>query len=183
MPPPSWWEWPWPLALWRACQWPSFHGWLSKRWVMSWLCSQHCCYIQFGNTAFIIKRSCLFKKLHFRLFGYSQMTNPSLALLWEFFKPVCHSLLMISAFTFVKETASVTTAATVEGIFGALYFGIGRGMGGLAGGLCIQHFGDSSTFLFFAIGALGSSLIYSTLALINKYCHRRSKTRSDENNL
>ncbi len=38
------------------------------------------------------------------------------------------------------------TTSTVESIFGALYFGVGRGLGGLFGGLAMEAMPAKSAF-------------------------------------
>ena len=50
--------------------------------------------------------------------------------------------------TFVKDNAPLTTMATMEAIFGSSYFGVGRGLGGLFGGLSIEAFGDVTSFRY-----------------------------------
>ena len=64
-----------------------------------------------------------------------------LCILFEAMKPVCTTLLLIAAMTFVKDVSPITTAATLEGIFGAAYFGIGRGLGGFFGGISVEYIG------------------------------------------
>ena len=43
----------------------------------------------------------------------------------------------------------MSTAATVECFFGAAYFGVGRGIGGLIGGFAIDELGVAVTFQVF----------------------------------
>jgi hypothetical protein len=45
-----------------------------------------------------------------------------------------------------RSHSPLTTAATVESIFGASYFGVGRGVGGLIGGFAIYDLGVTVTF-------------------------------------
>ena len=85
---------------------------------------------------------------------------------------------MISAFSFVKEVSTLTTAATVEGIFGALYFGFGRGLGGLLGGFSLSKLGNSMTFVCFAAGALVCALIYASVVAIARFRQFFTKVRS-----
>ena len=69
-----------------------------------------------------------------------------LSLLLEVLKPFCTTLFMIAVFAFVKEVSPMTTTSTVEAVFGALYFGAGRGLGGLLGGLALEFLGSDQTF-------------------------------------
>ena len=66
----------------------------------------------------------------------------------EVLKPFCTTLFMIAVFAFVKEVSPMTATSTVEAIFGALYFGAGRGLGGLLGGLALQSLGSEQTFRY-----------------------------------
>ena len=54
----------------------------------------------------------------------------------------------------------MATVASVEGLFGAMYFGIGRGMGGLFGGFCFELLGASLTFKCFAVAAATCGMVF-----------------------
>ena len=84
-----------------------------------------------------------------------------LCILFEGLKPFCTTLLLISAMTFIKDVSPLTTTATLEGIFGAAYFGIGRGFGGFIGGIATETFGFIATFQIFGIMGLVTGLIYA----------------------
>ncbi len=72
---------------------------------------------------------------------------------------------MIAAFTFVKDSSPLTAVATVEGVFGAAYFGVGRGIGGLAGGFIMGR--KSEAFGIFAAVAAAAAVVYAvSLAVI-----------------
>jgi hypothetical protein len=43
---------------------------------------------------------------------------------------------------------------------GALYFGVGKALGGLAGGLAMKELGNRVTFRLFALLAFLSALVY-----------------------
>jgi hypothetical protein len=64
----------------------------------------------------------------------------------EALKPLCTTLLLIAVFSFIKNKSPMSTAATVECIFGAAYFGVGRGIGGFVGGFAIDAMGAQLTF-------------------------------------
>ena len=84
-----------------------------------------------------------------------------LCILFEGLKPFCTTLLLISAMTFVKDVSPLTTTATLQGIFGTAYFGIGRGLGGFIGGVTTETFGFIETFQIFGIIGLGTGVIYA----------------------
>ncbi len=65
---------------------------------------------------------------------------------YKVLKPWCTTLTLIASFSFVKSASPVATVATVEGVFGALYFGVGRGLGGLLGGLAVKGVGAKVAF-------------------------------------
>ena len=120
-----------------------------------------------------------------RLFGYSLMGDTILlCILFEAMKPVCTTLLLIAAMTFVKDVSPITTAATLEGIFGAAYFGIGRGLGGFLGGISVEYIGFILTFQLFGLISLGTGLLYSFVMIVNnkiksrKYVMRNSEDPS-----
>ena len=84
----------------------------------------------------------------------------SLCVLLEALKPFCTTLLLISAMTFVKDVAPLTTSATMEGIFGSSYFGVGRGLGGFLGGVATEYLGFVETFNLFGMISLGTGVLY-----------------------
>ena len=118
-----------------------------------------------------------------RLLGYSIIGETvSLCILLEVFKPFCTTLLLISAMTFVKDVSPLTTAATIEGIFGAAYFGAGRSLGGFAGGFLTESLGFVQTFQIFALISLLSGLIYISTAALDTRLKSRHYALSDETN-
>ena len=103
-----------------------------------------------------------------RMLGYSLIHLPELSLLFELVKPACTTLLLISAMNFVKDVSPMTTTASMEGIFGSLYFGVGRGLGGLVGAYIWEAFGARATFRIFSCIAIGSAVVYLTVVLVRK---------------
>jgi len=111
-----------------------------------------------------------------RLLGYSFITTPEYSLIFEVLKPFGNSLLMIAAMTYAKDNATITTMASLEGIMGALYFGVGKALGGLLGGLAIDSLGERTTFRIFSGLALISSLAY----FLFNYFYKRRKSGNME---
>lgn len=109
-----------------------------------------------------------------RMFGFAQLTRAEPFLILEVAKPFCTTLLLISVMTFVKDNAPLTTMATMEAIFGSSYFGVGRGLGGLFGGLSIEAFGDVTSFRIFGGSAVLSAIMYSVTMTIDG-CRRSRK--------
>ena len=88
-----------------------------------------------------------------RLVGFSLLPSlPSAssagaaALALETLKPACTTLLLISCMTFVRDASPMETAATAEGVFGSAYFGVGRGLGAVAGAAAWEAVGVARTF-------------------------------------
>ena len=75
-------------------------------------------------------------------------------LLYETFKPISTTLVIISTFDFIRKSVPMTTYATVNSIFGASYFGVGRGLGGLAGGYAISDLGFRLSFRYYYSGGV-----------------------------
>ena len=120
-----------------------------------------------GHGAIVVSALGLYS---IRFLGYSLLPQigVELALVFEFLKPLCTTLLLISAMTFVKDVSPVTTAASMEGLFGSMYFGVGRGLGGLVGAYAWESYGGAATFRLFSIGSMASALMYSGFALAQR---------------
>ena len=82
-------------------------------------------------------------------------------LLYETFKPISTTLVIISTFDFIRKSVPMTTYATVNSIFGASYFGVGRGLGGLAGGYAISDLGFRLSFRYYNLGRQGSPGLFT----------------------
>ena len=95
-----------------------------------------------------------------RFAGYAFVRTPEASLVLELFKPFSTTLLLISAFTFIKEVSPMTTAATVEAIFGSLHFGVGRGLGAMAGAYLLKFLGARLAFQVFSVISLASAIVY-----------------------
>jgi len=109
-----------------------------------------------------------------RMFGFAELTRAEPFLILEVAKPFCTTLLLISVMTFVKDNAPLTTMATMEAIFGSSYFGVGRGLGGLFGGLSIEAFGDVTSFRIFGGLAVLIAVMYSVTMTLER-CRKSRK--------
>ena len=105
-----------------------------------------------------------------------------LCMLFEGLKPFCTTLLLISAMTFVKDVSPLTTAATLEGIFGAAYFGVGRGLGGFVGGFSTELIGFVNTFQVLGLISLGTGLMYIFSTLLDGKIKSRRYTLENGKN-
>lgn len=110
-----------------------------------------------------------------RMIGYSMISKiPELFLIFEAIKPISTTLFMIATFDFIRISCPMTTFATVYAIFGAVHFGFGRGVGGLAGGYATSFWGFQSSFAFFSILSFSVAVIYIILSCIDLKISRKS---------
>ena len=79
-----------------------------------------------------------------RLIGYSYLNNPYMCLVYEVMESITSALMMTSMTAYAAQLSSTTTLTTVQGVFGAAYFGIGRGIGTFVGGFLMKWFGGGS---------------------------------------
>lgn len=61
-----------------------------------------------------------------RLIGYSVIYNPWLSLIFEAMECLTHSLCFTAAVTYAARLSTVTTDTTIQGIFGGLFYGVGK---------------------------------------------------------
>ena len=95
-----------------------------------------------------------------RMLGYSFITNPVLVYPFEALEGLTMALMMTSAVTYVAKISTPSTIASVMGMMGALFFGVGKGSGSLFGGLIMSYIGAQNTFRFFAVNAAICALTY-----------------------
>lgn len=112
---------------------------------------------KFGNSNIIVLALSVYS---LRLLGYSFIEQPLQSLIFEILKPFGNSLLMIAAMTYAKNNADIETMASLEGLMGALYFGVGKSVGSLVGGLLIDELGVRNTFRCFGTVSLVAASLY-----------------------
>ena len=95
-----------------------------------------------------------------RLLGYSFISDPVYVYPFEALEGLTMALMMTSAVTYVAKISTPSTIASVMGMMGALFFGVGKGSGSLFGGLIMNSWGAPNTFRFFAVTASICALIY-----------------------
>lgn len=131
-----------------------------------------------GNNNVIVLALALYS---FRLLGYSFINSPMESLFFEFLKPFGNSLLMIAAMTYAKSNADISTMASLEGVMGALYFGVGKALGSLSGGLAIESIGVRNTFRCFSVASLVAASVYLCFTLL--YDKRQRQEKGHEKDL
>jgi len=81
-----------------------------------------------------------------RLFGYSISSSIKHILFLELLKPLGNPLSMVTALHFIRSHAGYHNMASLEGLFGSIYFGVGKGGGVLLGGMLAKYFGYRMAF-------------------------------------
>ncbi|KAL7301823.1 hypothetical protein TKK_0005430 [Trichogramma kaykai] len=95
-----------------------------------------------------------------RLIGYSMIYNPWYSLIFEVFESVTVSVSFTAAVVYIALLSTASTESSVQGILGALYFGIGKSIGNFVGGLLIDAIGIRPTFQIFAAVTLLTAVLY-----------------------
>ena len=95
-----------------------------------------------------------------RMLGYSFIANPIFVYPFEALEGLTMALMMTSAVTYVAKISNPATIASVMGMMGALFFGVGKGSGSLFGGLIMSYIGAPNTFRFLAVNAAICALTY-----------------------
>jgi hypothetical protein len=96
-----------------------------------------------------------------RLLGYSFVENPVYVYPFEALEGLTMALMMTSAVTYVARISTPNTIASIMGIMGALFFGVGKAVGSLFGGTLMAYFGAEWTFRYFAINGAICALTYA----------------------
>jgi len=111
-----------------------------------------------------------------RMIGYSFLQNPTHVYPYEALEGFTMALMMTSAVTYVAKISTPTTIASVMGLMGSLFFGIGKGSGSLFGGLLMSRVGTRWTFRLLA-GVAGFCAVGYTAFQIVFVKPRRSKEK------
>ena len=91
---------------------------------------------------------------------YSFILSPIYVYPFEALEGLTMALMMTSAVTYVAKISTPTTIASVMGLMGAVFFGVGKGSGSLFGGLIMYNCGARVTFQILSAVAALSALIY-----------------------
>lgn len=76
--------------------------------------------------------------------------------------------MLITVFCFIQEKSPLSTAATVESIFGSSFYGVGRGLSGLFGGFLIDKLGTIQAFRIIAATAIVVGIVYGIATEVNQ---------------
>jgi hypothetical protein len=96
-----------------------------------------------------------------RLIGYSFLDQPVFVYFYEALEGLTMALMMTSAVTYVAKISSNDTLASVMGMMGALFFGVGKGSGALIGGMLMSAAGARTAFRLMAGNAVACAIFYA----------------------
>ncbi|MPC09824.1 Major facilitator superfamily domain-containing protein 6 [Portunus trituberculatus] len=99
----------------------------------------------------------------FRMLGYSFITNPWWCMPFEALECFTVSLMSAAAVSYAADLATPATLATLQGVYGGLYYGVGRGLGSLVGGFLIGPLGVRNTFRIMALVCAVTCIVYFIL--------------------
>ena len=99
-----------------------------------------------------------------RLIGYSYLTMPYMCLVYEVMESITSALMLTSMLAYAAQLSSTTTLTTVQGVFGAAYFGLGRGFGTFVGGFLMKWLGGGGPDK--TVGTRGTFRILGVIAAI-----------------
>merc|ERR1712083_215286 len=108
--------------------------------------------------------------------GYSYLQNPKHVYPYEALEGFTMALMMTSAVTYVAKISTPTTIASVMGLMGSLFFGLGKGSGSLVGGLLMSRVGTRWTFRLLA-GVAGVCAVGYTTFQVFYVVPKRSKQK------
>lgn len=98
-----------------------------------------------------------------RMMGYSFITNPWWSMPFEALECFTVSLMSAAAVSYAADLATPSTLATLQGMYGGIYYGVGRGLGSLVGGFLIGPLGVRNTYRIMAIVCAVTCIVYFIL--------------------
>ncbi|XP_067134755.1 major facilitator superfamily domain-containing protein 6-like isoform X1 [Centruroides vittatus] len=101
-----------------------------------------------------------------RFFAYVYIYNPWIVLPVEFTHGLTFGIFYASMTSFAKKSAIPGTEATVQGVLGALFDGLGMAIGNILGGLGFDYYGARTTFLAASITSAISAI---TMFIFHRY--------------
>lgn len=95
-----------------------------------------------------------------RMLGYSFITNPWWVMPFEALECFTVSLMGAAAVSYAAALSTPSTLATLQGVYGGIHFGVGRGMGSLLGGFLMGPIGVRNTFRLMAVVCAVTCIAY-----------------------
>eukprot|EP00055_Hartaetosiga_balthica_P011361 m.51346 g.51346 ORF g.51346 m.51346 type:complete len:469 (+) comp7559_c0_seq1:122-1528(+) len=110
-----------------------------------------------------------------RLLYYSRLTNPWLVLPIELLHGITFSLSWSTVVAHAQAVAPPGNKTTVQGLFSALFWGLGFGSGAIAGGFVSSAYGLDMLFSFSATFCASFIILGMCWYLVEKSCHKRQR--------
>jgi len=119
-----------------------------------------------------------------RFLAYFLMSHPWMTYLADSLHSVTFGLMWSTSASYVDIISSEGTKATLQAIMGGLHSNLGKGVGGLAGGMAAQALSDREAFLILSIVAFVSGIIYVLIILFNRpqNCGKCCRSHSSNDN-
>ena len=86
-----------------------------------------------------------------RLLAFGLNTSPNMVLLIQVFNGLTFTLMWMAGVAYADKYAPANRKATVQGLFGAMTFGVGSAIGGFLGGPLLSVLGGNGLFIVFGI--------------------------------
>ena len=121
--------------------------------------------------------------------GYSYIENPYMCLVYEVMESVTTALMVTSSMAYAAQLGTTTTLATIQGLFGAAHYGLGRGSGIVIGGFLIKWFGSGNpdktygmraTFRVLGVASAIAGIVYF---LFNFFYSRNRRIKAEKNKI
>nr|XP_053644364.1 major facilitator superfamily domain-containing protein 6-A-like [Cherax quadricarinatus]XP_053644365.1 major facilitator superfamily domain-containing protein 6-A-like [Cherax quadricarinatus] len=112
-----------------------------------------------------------------RMFGYSFITNPWWVMPFEALECFTVSLMGAAAVSYAAALSTPSTIATLQGVYGGIHFGVGRGVGSLMGGFLMGPIGVRNTFRLMGVICAVTCILYF---VINRIFFRKLQLEREE---
>ncbi|XP_076033207.1 major facilitator superfamily domain-containing protein 6-like [Oratosquilla oratoria] len=111
-----------------------------------------------------------------RMLGYSFLTSAWWSMPFEALECFTVSLMYAASTTYAAKLATPATLATMQGLYGGLHHGVGRGLGSLVGGFLLLPLGVRNTFRLMSVVCAVTCVGYF---LVSKFFFRKIESEQD----
>lgn len=111
-----------------------------------------------------------------RFILYSFLDNPWYVLPIELLDGVTFGMFYSTMASYASIVAPAGSEATLQGLVGAIFEGVGVSIGSSLGGIMFNSIGGSKTFLIFGLGALVASLVHTAVQWVLATNYKDSAT-------
>ncbi|RXG67817.1 Major facilitator superfamily domain-containing protein 6-B [Armadillidium vulgare] len=101
-----------------------------------------------------------------RLFGYTIIENPWLVMPFEVLEAFTASLFNVIAISYAETLSSPSTVSSMQGLLGGTYYGLGKSVGSLIGGVMIDILGNTLSYRILAALAGVTGILYFIINIL-----------------